>query len=129
MTDLRMQISQNLAKLGKQYADLKIRDLPLKHKSIDDVISTSYLNFDFSKQRLDEHAFGWLLTIPDQLNLRDHFSRLLDGEFDNPTENRKVSHTLYRLSEEKKGNEKIFSERKKINNFLEKVNSKNNIKI
>ena len=102
MNDLRTQISENLSKLGKQHVDLKIQDLPLKQKSIDEVISTPYLNFDFSKQRIDKQAFEWLLTIPDQLNLRDHFSMLLDGEFDNPSEKRKVSHTLYRSSEEKK---------------------------
>jgi len=128
MNDLRLQISENLAKLGKQHADLKIQDLPLEQKSIDEVISTPYLNFDFSKQRIDKQAFDWLLTIPDQLNLRDHFSMLLDGEFDNPSEKRKVSHTLYRTSEEKKGYEQIFSERIKISNFFEKVQSNKNIK-
>ena len=44
MNDLRLQISENLTKLGKQHADLKIQDLPLKQKSIDEVISTPYLN-------------------------------------------------------------------------------------
>ena len=53
MNDLRLQISENLAKLGKQHADLKIQDLHLEQKSIDQVISTPYLNFDFSKQRID----------------------------------------------------------------------------
>ena len=128
MNNLRTKISENLAKFGKLHADLKIQDLPLKQKSIDDVISTSYLNFDFTKQRIEKHAFDWLLTIPDQLNLRDHFSRLLDGDFDNPSEKRKVSHTLYRSSEEKRGYEQIFSERTKISNFFEKVQSKKNIK-
>ena len=71
MNDPRTQISENLAKLGKQYIDVKIQDLPLKQKSIDDVISTPYLDFDFSKQRIDKQAFNWLLTIPDQLNLRE----------------------------------------------------------
>jgi len=92
------------------------------------VISTPYLNFDFSKQKIDKQAFDWLLTIPDQLNLRDHFSMLLDGDFDNPSEKRKVSHTLYRASEEKRGYEQIFSERTKISNFFEKVQSKKNFK-
>ena len=128
MNDLRLEISENLAKHGKKHADLKIQDLPLEQKSIDEVISTPYLNFDFSKQRIDKQAFDWLLTIPDQLNLRDHFSMLLDGEFDNPSEKRKVSHTLYRSSEEKKGYEQIFSERIKISNFFEKVQSNKNIK-
>ena len=128
MTDLRIKISQNLAKLGKQYVDLKIQDLPLKQRFTDALISTPYLNFDFSKQRLDKHAFSWLLTVPDQLNLRDHFSKLLDGDFDNPSERRKVSHTLYRLPDETRGYEKIFSERKKISNFLKKVKSKKHIK-
>ena len=128
MTNSRMQISKNLAKLGKQFADLKIKDIPLQQKSINEVISTSYLNFDFSKQRLDKNAFDWLLSVPDQLNLRDHFSKLLEGDFDNPSEKRKVSHTLYRLPEEKRGYEKIFSERKKISNFLETVKSKTDIK-
>ena len=102
MTDLRIQISENLAKLGKQNSNLKIEDLPLKQKSIEEVISTSYLNFDFSKQRIDKQAFSWLLSIPDQLNLRNEFSRLLEGNFDNPSEKRKVSHTLYRIPREKK---------------------------
>ena len=78
MNDLRKQISENLAKLGKQHLDLKIQDLPLEQKSIDDVISTPYLNFDFSKQRIDKQAFSWLLSIPDQLNLRNEFSTLLE---------------------------------------------------
>ena len=120
MNNLRVQISKNLSKLGKQHADLKIKDLPLKQKSIDHVISSPYLNFDFSKQRIDKQAFDWLLTIPDQLHLRDHFSMLLDGEFDNPSENRKVSHTLYRSFEEKKGFEQIFSERNKNKTKLKK---------
>ena len=105
MNDLRAKIRENLAKLGKQHADLKIQGLPLKQKSIDDVISTPYLNFDFSKQRIDRQAFDWLLTIPDQLNLRNHFSMLLDGDFHNPSEKRKVSHTLYRAPEKKRGYE------------------------
>ena len=78
MNDLRTQISENLSKLGEQHLDLKIQDLPLKQKIIDDVISTAYLNFDFSKQRIDKQAFSWLLSIPDQLNLRNEFSRLLE---------------------------------------------------
>ena len=128
MSDLRVQISKNLSKLGKQHADLKIQDLPLKQKSLDDVISTSYLNFDFSKQRIDKKSFEWLLTIPDQLNLRDHYSKLLDGDFDNPSEKRKVSHTAYRSPEKKIGYGQIFSERNKVKNFFEKVQSKINIK-
>ena len=128
MNDLRAEISKNLAKLGKQHSDLKIQDLPLKQKSIDDVISTPYLNFDFSKQRIDKKAFDWLLTIPDQLSLREHFSKLLGGDFDNPSEKRKVAHTLYRSYEEKRGYEQIFSERTKISNFFKKVQSKKNIK-
>ena len=128
MNDPRTQISENLAKLGKQYIDVKIQDLPLKQKSIDDVISTPYLDFDFSKQRIDKQAFNWLLTIPDQLNLRENFSMLLEGDFDNPSEQRKVSHTLFRSSEEKRGYEQIFSERTKISNFFEKIQSNKNIK-
>ena len=128
MSELRAQISENLTKLGKQHVDLKIQDLPLKQKSIDDVISTPYLNFDYSKQRIDKKAFDWLLTIPDQLNLRDHFSTLLDGDFDNPSEKRKVSHTIYRSSEERRGYDQIFSERIKISNFFEEVKLKKNIK-
>ena len=128
MTDLRIQISENLAKLGKQNSNLRIEHLPLKQKSIEDVISTSYLNFDFSKQRIDKQAFSWLLSIPDQLNLRNEFSTLLEGNFDNPSEKRKVSHTIYRIPREIKGYEQIFSERNKISKFFEKVQSRKNIK-
>ena len=94
------------------------------------MISTPYLNFDFSKQRIDKQAFDWLLTIPDQLNLRDHFSMLLDGDFDNPSEKRKVSHTLYRSSEEEKEDmNKFFLKEIRSAIFLKKFNLKKISKI
>jgi len=128
MTDPRIQISENLEILGNKYSHLKIEDLPLKKKSIDEVISTPYLNFDFSKQRIDKEAFNWLLTIPDQLGLRDAFSKLLEGKFENHSEKRKVSHTLYRFPGEIKGYEQILSEKNKIGKFFKIIKSRKDIK-
>lgn len=128
MTDPRKQINESLQKFGNQIANSKIFDLASNNNSIHNIINTPFFNFDFSKQKINLEAYEWLLTIPGQLNIKENLFKLLEGDFDNPTENKKVSHTIYRLSSSKKDHENIFSEREKIRDFLESLNSNKNIK-
>ena len=98
MTDLRKQINESLQKFGNQIANSKIFDLASNNNSIHNIINTPFFNFDFSKQKINLEAYELLLTIPGQLNIKENLFKLLEGDFDNPTENKKVSHTIYRLS-------------------------------
>ena len=68
-----------------------------------------------------------LLEIPDQLDIKDSLSKLIDGSFDNVSEKRNVSHTIYRSPSNVEGFESIFKERKKIEIFLKELRSKANI--
>jgi glucose-6-phosphate isomerase len=54
------------------------------------------VNFDFSKQRINKEALDFLLELPDELDLRGSLDSLFKGDFQNPSEKRNVSHTLYR---------------------------------
>ena len=128
MNDLREKIGLELKRLGKKNTNLEIVDLPLQQKGVECLISTPFLNFDFSSQHITTESFDWLLSIPDQLKLRENFSKLIEGDFVNQTEDRKVSHALYRMSSKNKGCEQIFSEREKVSKFLKIVNSRDDIK-
>jgi len=91
-------------------------------------IKTELVKFDYSKQRINEDSLGFLLEIPDELNIRESLDNLFKGDFQNPSENRNVSHTLYRSKSADDSFKSIFLERKKIKNFLEKISKDQNIK-
>ncbi len=128
MIDQRVQISEKLQKLGKENADLTIKSLVKRQAFNQNLISTPFLNFDFSKQKISSESFEWLLTVPDQLNLGESFSKLIEGTFENQTEKRKVSHTLYRLPSSKMTHQAILTERDKFKMFLRRINLEKNIK-
>ena len=81
MNDERVKFAEDLKKLGKLNANLKISDLLPKKKLNDNFISSPYLSLDFSKQLITEKDFNWLLTIPEKFDLRDSFSELLKGNY------------------------------------------------
>ncbi len=128
MKEQRIKISDKLKELGKECNGSSISELSERHKPFHNIIETKYINFDFSKQKIDSKSFEWLLTIPEKLNLREKFSRLLDGNFENQTERREVSHTLYRSFSQIKGIEEIFIERQKIKDFFISLKLKKDIK-
>ena len=99
--------------------------------SISDIpknIKTDLINFDYSKQRVNHEALDFLVDIPDQLEIRDSLDNLFAGDFKNPSESRNVSHTIYRSKSSIENFEVIFSERKKIKQFLNQIKEDKSIK-
>lgn len=128
MNDQRAEIAERLKYLGEKSSEIKIKHLPLDKYSSKRIVSTPFLNFDYSKQRLSDEALDWLITIPDKLKIRDSFQELLDGNFINPTEERKVSHTLYRAQSDSITDKFILNERNKFNDFLSSLKTEGNVK-
>ena len=71
MKEQRIKISDKLKELGKECNGSSISELSERHKPFHNIIETKYINFDFSKQKIDSKSFEWLLTIPEKLNLRE----------------------------------------------------------
>tara|TARA_Y100000768_G_scaffold2205_2_gene1648 strand:+ start:11012 stop:12502 length:1491 start_codon:yes stop_codon:yes gene_type:complete len=120
MNDIRTQIKDELLSLGKNLKDSKIRDLIEFNDPECHVVKTKLVDFDFSKQRLNEEVLEYLLKVPDLIKLEESLESLFRGKIVNRSENRLVSHTLYRNKKPIKGFELIFSEREKIKYNLEK---------
>ncbi len=119
MNDIRKKIQNTLSILGKDIKNTHISEL---HNNIDlnkRVVKDDLLNFDFSKQRINDEALDYLLQIPDLINLKDSLNALFSGNINNPSENKPVSHTLYRNKTSTEKFELIFTERERIKSFLE----------
>jgi len=117
MNDLRKKINRRLCSLGKDLKNTHISDL---HNDDNDsrVIKTDLLNFDYSKQRVNYQALDYLLQIPDLIGLNDLLEALFNGEAHNPSEDRQVSHTIYRRKNLNENYQVISKERERIRSFL-----------
>ena len=103
---------------------LKIKDLLNEKRLSEFHVKTDYLSYDYSKQRITKEVLGELLEIPEKINLKKAIVDISKGEFLNPTENRNVSHMLYRdLSNSKNSHDlkEISDQRNKLSNFLETI--------
>ncbi len=117
MTDIRNQIHHRLCSLGEDVKDTHISDL--HNKDIDSrIVKSNLLNFDYSKQRITDQALEYLFQIPDLIGLNDLLKALFNGEALNPSEDRKVSHTIYRNKNTNENFKVIFKERERIKSFL-----------
>ena len=128
MTDIRNKIRNELLLLGKGLENTHLSELlthPYQEKR---VIKNSLLNFDYSKQRIDDEVIDYLLKIPDLINLKDSLHELFDGNLLNPSEERNVSHTIYRNKNSTENFQLVFSERERIKSFLEKKTLSSTIK-
>ena len=128
MSDIRKQIFNKLLMLGTYIKDISISDLIKNNDHEKSIIKSDLLNFDYSKQRINAEALDYLLQIPDLINLKDSLEALFRGQVRNPSEDRAVSHTLYRDKKSTKNFESIFTERERIRSFLEKSTSILNFK-
>jgi len=124
----RIKIHQYLSSLGGKVSGLKSFNSDNHELDESRNIKTELVNFDFSKQRINKEALDFLLEIPDDLNLSESLDSLFKGDFQNSSEKRNVSHTLYRSESYEDNYEVIFSEKNKIKNFLEKIKKDKNIK-
>ena len=121
MNKIRKKIHVQLSSLGSELSGMKISDLSYSDGGIPKNIKTDLINFDYSKHRVNHEALDFLLDIPDQLEIRDSLDNLFAGNFKNPSESRNVSHTIYRSKSSIENFEVIFSERKKIKQFLNQI--------
>ena len=128
MSDIRKQIFNKLSMLGTYIKDISISDLIKNNDHEKSIIKSDLLNFDYSKQRINDEALDYLLQIPDLINLKDALEALFRGQVRNPSEDRAVCHTLYRDKKSTKNFELIFTERERIRSFLEKSTSILNFK-
>ena len=124
MNETRTNILEQIKAFGRKISDTSISEFHNPKNLEKKYIKTDIVNYDFSKQKINNEAYEYLLQIPESIGLRKSFRKLLDGQIENPSENKKVVHTLYRDKNPKDKFEIIFKERKKIKLFLEK-NSEN----
>ena len=128
MSDIRKQIFNTLSLLGKDLKNIHLSELHSLNDHRRGLIKTELLSFDFSKQRVSDKSIDYLLEIPDLINLQDSLESLFNGKVRNPSEDRAVSHTLYRNKTLSKKFELIITERERIKSFLEKSAAKSGIK-
>ena len=128
MNKKRIKIYEQLSSLGSKVSGMKISDLSHSEGGIPRNIKTDLINFDYSKQRISKEALDFLLEIPDDLDLRGALDSLFKGDFQNPSENRYVSHTLYRSEAVEDSFKVIHLERNKIKIFLEELKKNQKIK-
>ena len=123
MNNVRKIIQKKLLNLGKDIRDTHISDL---HNPTDfkrKVINHDILTFDYSKQRINQKTLDYLTQIPDLINLKESLHLLFTGKVINRSENRTVTHTIYRSKTPEDNFELIFSEREKIKSFLDQNKS------
>ena len=120
MSDVRKKILDKLLFLGMGLENTHLSELHTDRYQDKRIIKNSLLNFDYSKQRIDDEVIDYLLKIPDLINLKDSLQALFDGNIINPSEERTVSHTIYRDKNASERFKIIFSERERIKSFLER---------
>ena len=105
--------------LSKDIKNIHISELHNKNELAEKIVKHDLLDFDYSKQRISNNILDYLFQIPDQINLRDSLKALFDGTLKNPSEDRLVSHTLYRNKSPAENFLVILTERERIKTFLE----------
>lgn len=127
MNDIRKKIQKKILLLSKDIIEKNISDFHNEELEEHFCIKNNFLDFDFSKQKINKESFDYLLQIPEFINLKQILDSLFAGEFENTSENTKVTHTIYRSDFNKKFPE-IFSQRKQFKKFLESVKGKSTIR-
>ena len=123
MNNIRKNIQKELSILGRDLKNTHISDLLDSAELKNNVIELDLLTFDYSKQRIDQKALDFLIEIPNIINLRESLDQLFAGKVTNRSEQRAVTHTIYRNQTSVKDFGLIFSEREKIRSFLNKSKS------
>ena len=123
MNNIRKVIHKELSILGRDLKNTHISDLFDSAESNNNVIELDLLTFDYSKQRIDQKALDFLIEIPNIINLRESLDQLFAGKVTNRSEQRAVTHTIYRNQTSVEDFGLIFSEREKIRSFLNQSKS------
>ncbi len=128
MNNVRKKIKNELSILGRSIKNVHLSGLGDSNDFERKIIKHDILTFDYSKQRIDQKILDYLLKIPELINLQKSLGLLFTGKVNNPSEDRGVSHTLYRNQTPDKEHEIIFQERKKIKYFLDQKQTGSNFK-
>jgi glucose-6-phosphate isomerase len=120
MNELRKDIQHKLSLLGKDIKNTHLSEINPMENPEGCIVKSDILTFDFTKQRVNPEILDFLFQIPDLINLKESLNLLFAGRINNPSEDRTVSHTLYRNRAPVDGFENIFVERQKIKLFLDK---------
>ena len=123
MNNIRINIQKELSVFGQNIKNTHISDLCDSADLRNKVIEHDLLTFDYSKQRIDQKALDYLIKIPDLINLKESLSLLFKGKIINRSENKAVTHTIYRNQTSEDDFGLIFSEREKIKSFLDQKKS------
>ena len=123
MNNIRTNIQKELSVLGRDIKNTHISDLCDSAHLRNNLVDHDLLTFDYSKQRIDQRALDYLTEIPDLINLKESLHLLFSGKVINRSENRAVTHTIYRNKTSEENFEVIFSEREKIKSFLDQNES------
>ena len=118
------RILESIKILTNKYSGLKIKDLLDEERLSNFHVKTDYLSYDYSKQRITKEVLDELLKIPEKINLKQSILDISKGEFLNPTEDKNVSHMLYRdLNNSKNSHElkEISNQREKLSNFIKTI--------
>lgn len=128
MIKKRSEIHKELIDLGNKITNINISELQKSDNLKENIVEASLVQLDYSKQKLSNEGKNFLFEIPDLINLRESLEALTEGNIKNPTEDKNVSHTIYRDAFPQKDFSIISSERKRIKEFLEKNLSDKKIK-
>ena len=123
MNNIRNNLQKELSVLGRDIKKTHISELCDSPNLVNNIIEHDLLTFDYSKQRIDQKALDYLIKIPDLINLKESLSLLFNGKIINRSEDRAVTHTIYRNQTSEDDFGLIFSERDKIKSFLEQNKS------
>ena len=126
---LRMSQLKSIKSLAARNSSVNISSLLSKRRLGEFKIQSDFLSFDYSKQRITSEVLQELLIIPKEMGLKKKIRLLMEGGNLNYTEDRSVTHTLYRkLDKHGKYKEikKINLQILKLKEFINNKNSKNN---
>ena len=119
MNNVRTSIKKKISTLGRHIRNTNFSELSDSIDNDDKVIEHDFLTFDYSKQRIDKKTLDYLTQIPDLIDLKESLHQLFTGKVINRSEDRAVTHTVYRNQIPEENFELIFSEREKIKSFLD----------
>jgi glucose-6-phosphate isomerase len=127
--NLNSGILESVKSLALLNKNLHIKDLLKKNRLEKFKINTDLLSFDYSKQRITAEVLEELLKIPEIIGLSKSMQQISKGGNLNLTERRKVSHMLYRKTEEGALQEDlklIIKEKNRLKIFIDKTINNNN---
>ena len=86
MNDTRHAILKELISFGKDFQKTHIADIHHQNSVENRNIKHDLLNFDYSKQRVDDDVLDYLIQIPDLIDLKESLAALFSGHMLNPSE-------------------------------------------